>query len=238
MQQTLMIAMCGALQTKQFNDAPSKGVYSDVAIIRDMSLEQLQDEELAAKCRAAADISERDLYVNELFRRNYAKVARWCLRFTDDRETAADLAQEIFTKAYRNIQSFQAQAKFSTWLFSIARNHCLNAARANAKQATALSAHVDEEFISEIPSTGLSPYSMMEQKSSAKLVRELLNEALDEREKAVFTLHYGEELPLDSITRLLQLENQSGAKAYIVSAKRKLSRVVDRLKARGQYTRN
>jgi Sigma-70 region 2 len=103
MLQTLIIAMCGALQANQFKDALSEDVHTQIAIIRDMSPEQLQDEELVAKCRAAADIPERDLYVNELFRRNYAKVARWCLRFTDDRETAADLAQEIFTKAYRNI---------------------------------------------------------------------------------------------------------------------------------------
>jgi hypothetical protein len=40
---------------------------------------------------------------------------------------------------------------------------------------------------------------------------------------------------LDSITRLLRLENQSGAKAYIVSARRKLARSVQQWKARGQY---
>lgn len=209
-----------------------------VATIKDMSLEQLQDEELIAKCRGAAHINEGGPYLNELFRRNYAKVARWCLRFTDDRETAADLAQEIFTKAYQSIESFQSQAKFSTWLFSIARNHCLNAARANARQATALRVDGDDEFIFEIPSSGLSPYSAVEQQSSAKFVQDLMNEALDETEKVVFTLHYGEDLPLDAITRLLQLENQSGAKAYIVSAKRKLARLVGHLKSRGQYARN
>ena len=234
MQQTMTIAMLSALQA----NALPQSVHAPIAIIRNMSLEQLQDEELVAKCRSAADLPERDLYINELFRRNYTKVSRWCLRFTDDRETAADLAQEIFTKAYRNIHSFQGQSKFSTWLFVIARNHCLNTARASASQAAALRADVDEEFISEIPSGGPSPYSVMEREGSAKFVRELLNEALDETEKTVFTLHYGEELPLDSITRLLGLENQSGAKAYIVSAKRKLSRLVDRMKARGQHTRN
>jgi hypothetical protein len=42
-------------------------------------------------------------------------------------------------------------------------------------------------------------------------------------------------LPLDAITRLLGLENQSGAKAFIVSAKRKLARLTLQWKARGQY---
>ena len=42
------------------------------------------------------------------------------------------------------------------------------------------------------------------------------------------TLHYAEEFPLDAVTRLLKLDNASGAKAYIVSAKRKLARAVAR----------
>ena len=205
------------------------------AIIDPMSLEQLLDEELVAQYRSAAEAGEREQYINELFRRNYARVARWCLRFTDDRESAADLAQEVFAKAYQNLGSFQGQSRFSTWLFVVARNHCLNALRANARQATELKADDGEEILLEIADTAPTPYSALERESSAELVRTLLNEALDETEKVVFTLHYGEDVPLDAITRLLRLENQSGAKAYIVSAKRKLVRLVQQWKARGQY---
>jgi RNA polymerase sigma-70 factor (ECF subfamily) len=205
------------------------------AIIDPMPLEQLLDEELVARYRSAAEAGERDQYINELFRRNYARVARWCLRFTDDRESAADLAQEIFAKVYQNLASFQGQSKFTTWLFVIARNHCLNAVRANARQATELSAGDGEEILLEIPDSAPDAYSLAERVSSAKLVRALLNDALDETEKVVFSLHYGEDVPLETITRLLRLENQSGAKAYIVSAKRKLARLVQQWKARGQY---
>jgi RNA polymerase sigma-70 factor (ECF subfamily) len=205
------------------------------AIIDPMSLEQLLDEELVAHYRSTAEAGEREQYINELFRRNYARVACWCLRFTDDRESAADLAQEIFANVYQNLTSFQGQSKFTTWLFVIARNHCLNAVRANARQATELKADDGEEILLEIPDRAPSAYSVVESESSAKLVRTLLNEALDETEKVVFTLHYGEDVPLDAITRLLRLENQSGAKAYIVSAKRKLARLTQQWKARGQY---
>jgi RNA polymerase sigma-70 factor (ECF subfamily) len=207
------------------------------AIIERMSLEQLLDEELVAQYRSATEASQRDQYINELFRRNYARVARWCLRFAADRESAADLAQEVFAKAYQNLASFQGQSKFTTWLFVIARNHCLNAVRANARQATELTADDGEEILLEIPDQAETPYSAAERESSAKLVRNLLAEALDETEKVVFTLHYGDDVPLDAITRLLRLENQSGAKAYIVSAKRKLARLAQQWKARGQYKR-
>ena len=206
-----------------------------VAIIEAMSLEQLPDEELVAQYRSKAEVREREQYVDELFRRNYARVARWCLRFTADRESAADLAQEVFAKAYQNLPSFHGQSKFSTWLFVIARNHGLNAVRANARQATELKADDGEEILMAIADSSPNAHSVMEQTASAQLVRKLLSEALDETEKMVFTLHYGEEVPLDAITRLLRLENQSGAKAYIVSAKRKLARLVQQWKARGQY---
>jgi RNA polymerase sigma-70 factor (ECF subfamily) len=200
-----------------------------------MALEQLLDEELVARYRSSTEIRDRELYIDELFRRNYARVARWCLRFTADRESAADLAQEVFTRAYQNLSSFNGQSKFSTWLFVIARNHCLNAVRANARQATEQKADDGEEILLAIPDNSPNAHSVLEQTASAQLVRKLLSEALDETEKMVFTLHYGEEVPLEAITRLLRLENQSGAKAYIVSAKRKLARLVQQWKARGQY---
>lgn len=206
-----------------------------VAIISEMPLEELADEELARRYRDASNSREGDLFINELFRRNFTRVARWCFRFTDDRETAADLSQEILTKAYQNLNSFQGQSKFSTWLFVIARNHCLNAVRANARQATELKADVDEEFLAEIPDDRATAYTALERESSAKLVSELLNQGLDETEKVVFTLHYGEDLPLDAITRLLGLENRSGAKAFIVSAKRKLARLVQQHNAREKH---
>ncbi len=213
----------------------ASGAPGRVAIIDAMPLEDLADEELARRYRDTSDSREREQLINELFRRNFARVARWCLRFTADRETAADLSQEILTKAYQNLNSFQGQSKFSTWLFVIARNHCLNAVRANARQATELKADVDEEFIAEIPDEGATPYAALERESSAQLVSDLLNQGLDETEKVVFTLHYGEDLPLDAITRLLGLENRSGAKAFIVSAKRKLARLVQQHRVREKH---
>ena len=201
-----------------------------VAIITPMALEQLSDEELIANCRAATSPVLSRQYVDEAFRRNHPKIARWCFRFTRDRDSAADLAQEICAKAYQNLASFQNQSKFSTWLFSIARNHCINALRARSSQPTF---EGDEEIVTALPDrTANGPEESLVRQYDARLVRELLNEALDETEKVVFTLHFGEELSLDAITKMLALENASGAKAYIVSAKRKLARVVERWKAR------
>jgi hypothetical protein len=82
-----------------------------------------------------------------------------------------------------------------------------------------------------------APDTVLERAGEDRLVRRLLRDSLDEVETRVFTLHYAEDLPLDVITRLLKLNNASGAKAYIVSAKRKLARAVERWRAREQNAR-
>ena len=199
-------------------------------IIAAMALQDLSDEDLVARYREIAQSQERELCVNELFRRNYARVARWCLRFTSNRESAADLAQEVFTRAYQSLDSFQGQSKFSSWLFTIARNHCLNVIRVNSRQATELKTGCHPHFFGEIPDSREGPDAGLDRAATAEQVAQVLNSALDDTEKIIFTLHYGDEVPLDSITRMLGLENASGAKAYIVSAKRKLARWISQKK--------
>lgn len=51
------------------------------------------------------------------------------MRMLQDRDDAAEAAQEVFLLAYRNIRRFRQDAKFSTWLYRIAINHCISRAR-------------------------------------------------------------------------------------------------------------
>jgi RNA polymerase sigma-70 factor (ECF subfamily) len=169
--------------------------------------------------------------VQELFRRHYPKVVGWCLRFTGDREEAYDLAQTIFAKACRHLDSFRGQSKVSTWLYSITRSECMNHLKSRSRHP----ASAEGEDLDDLPDrAGPGPDQGLEQQAWSRLVHGLLDQALDDTEKKVFTLHYGDEVPLDSITRLLGLSNRSGAKAYIVSARRKLKRAVRLWKSRNE----
>jgi len=51
------------------------------------------------------------------------------MRMLQDRDDAAEAAQEVFLLAYRNIRRFRQDARFSTWLYRIAINHCVSRAR-------------------------------------------------------------------------------------------------------------
>jgi RNA polymerase sigma-70 factor (ECF subfamily) len=193
--------------------------------------ESLSDAELIANHLGAADRDGGMVWVQELFRRHYKKVVLWCFRFAGNQDEAYDLAQGIFVKVFCNLKSFRGDSKVTSWLYSITRSECMNFLKARSARADL----VGEEILEERPAgDGSSPDRFLEREGSARLVRALLDQALDRTEKTVFTLHYGDDMPLELITRLLGLENRSGAKAYIVSARRKLSRAIREWKAREQ----
>ena len=197
-------------------------------------VEPLSDEELVTRYRAAQNTSQGERWLNELFQRHHARVALWCLRITGNREEAADLAQGVFLKAFRYLDSYRGDSKFSTWLYSITRNHCFNEIKSRGSGPEELGEPVLVEVVDHAPSADVR----LERESEARMVRELVQNSLTEIEGRVFTLHYAEDVPLDAITRLLRLENASGAKAYIVSAKRKLARAAERWKAAGTRRRH
>ncbi len=191
---------------------------------------QLSDEELVAKYREHAGSPSADNWINELFRRYQSKVATWCYRFTGDRESATDLAQDIFLRAYRNLHSFRGDSRFSTWLFTIARNHCMNEMKARSVRPVTAN---DDLALDLEPAREESVLAALENEEARNSMRSLIEETLDETEKQVMTLHYGEEITLDVISRLLGLTNTTGAKAFIVSARRKLVAAAQRRSARG-----
>lgn len=191
-------------------------------------LEHVPDAEIVARYLAADRDGDGNVWIQELFRRHYEKVVTWCLRFAGNRDDAYDLAQGIFVRVQRHLSSFRGDSKFSTWLYSIARSECMSFLKTRSSRRDGPQ---DDELSEPADLEDSGPHEILERGRSAQLVRALLDRELDETEKQVFTLHYGEDVPLDAITRLLCLRNRSGAKAFIVSARRKLARAVERLRA-------
>lgn len=194
---------------------------------------QFSDEELVERYRGESS-PQRDPFLNHLFERHHARVAAWCYRMTGEADSAADLAQEVFLKAFQHLDSFRGQSKFTTWLYSIARNHCVDAMKSRA----AVLVTADEGMLERVEDVRIGDLlSALERREAETVVRQLIQESLDETEANVMRLHYVEELPLESVTRILGLTNASGAKAYIVSARRKLARAFERWTEREQRGR-
>ena len=191
-------------------------------------LRQLTDAELVSRYLAATRDEDGMASIQELFRRHYQTVVTWCLRLAGNRDDACDLAQGIFVRVQRNLGGFRGESKFSTWLYSIARSECMTFLKARPQRSEPAQ---EDEVLELADLITVGPDDFLERKAAGQMVRALLDGELDDVEKQVFTLHYGDDVPLETITRLLALRNRSGAKAFIVSARRKLARAVLRLRA-------
>lgn len=191
-------------------------------------MNQISDEELIARSRAALDQHERNAVIEELFHRHYQRVALWCVRWTGDGQKAQDLAQEIFLKVHRNLDSFHGDSKFTTWLYTVSRNHCINSDMASRSRECV---ELDEVLSSTLRSREPNPEEQFVFERKLATAKELIDRHLDETERQVLLLHYVEGLSLRMVSRLLKLTNTSGAKAYIVSGHRKLKVAMERLKA-------
>lgn len=83
--------------------------------------ESISDEELVEQTR------ERDpeMY-REIIVRYQSKLLRYAEKITNNRESAADVVQQAFIKAYKNLHGFNINRKFSSWIYRIVHNEAIN----------------------------------------------------------------------------------------------------------------
>ena len=80
------------------------------------------DEDLVRQCRAG-EVKSFDMLVG----RHQRTIFNLALRMVRDSDDAADIAQSVFVKAYENLEKFDPQFRFFSWLYRIAVNESLNA---------------------------------------------------------------------------------------------------------------
>lgn len=185
---------------------------------RYVHLDQLSDEELVEKARTEPALASDCLGI--LYRRFYPKVAYWCLRVCGDRDEAADLAQEVFVRVHSRLGSFRGESRFSTWLYQVTRSVAINRGESNRRRSSPLT---DLDSAPEMADPLPDAQEALARAEAAGELRAAMEE-LEPLEAKVLYLHFADGLTLPRITELLGLDNRSGAKAYIVSATRKLRR--------------
>jgi RNA polymerase sigma-70 factor, ECF subfamily len=159
---------------------------------------------------------------SQLLGRHQRQVYLWCRRYVREHERALDLAQEVLLSAYRAMPGFEGRARFSSWLFAIARNKCLNAVAARRLL-------VDDDADPDAqPDASPAPEADLELQQDEERVRRLLIEHLDETEREALWLSCFERMPVDEISRVLRLDNATGARGILQRARRKLRASLDR----------
>jgi len=81
---------------------------------------------------------------HELYEDYKFPLLNFIYRFCQDRRVAEELCQEVFIRVYKSASSYEAKAKFSTWLYRIATNICLNELRSGKYQYERVPSSLDK----------------------------------------------------------------------------------------------
>lgn len=120
------------------------------------------------------------------------------------RESAEDLAQEVFLRVYRARKNYRPDARFSTWIFTIANNVAKNAKRTLARRREiSVSAQAIDEPSTRLEelaaaASGLMPARQMDRSERAAMVRQAVD-ALDDRQRLALMLSKFEDMSYEEI---------------------------------------
>jgi len=169
-----------------------------------------KDEELVALYVT----SQRNEYFEEIYERYVNKVYRKCYSFVYNQEKAEDLTHDIFLKLIVKIGSFKETSKFSTWLYSITYNYCMDQIR-TGKRKTEVALYDNMEISDEDDGDQLDFHGNEISKSMKQM-------AADER--AILQMKYQEDFSIREIAETLKI-TESAVKMRLMRSKEKLKKI-------------
>lgn len=160
----------------------------------------------------------------DLVKRHQRFVFTLAMRFAKSREDAEEIAQDCFVKAYRSLESFQRQSKFTTWLYSIVYTTAMTTLR---KKRIATDSINDEDTFIQIEN---KPSSYDENNVENKSRSFYLNQAIDQLlpdDATIITLFYKGEQSLEEIAQTMDIEANT-VKVKLFRARQRLKDKLER----------
>jgi len=168
--------------------------------------------------------TQNNRYFDVLYNRYKDKIYGKCLSMLNDPEKSQDALQDIFIKVILNLSLFKQDSKFSTWLYSITYNYCIDVIRKDGKLITD---NLDDIKGNEMlpDDDGISEKQLLEIKVD-RLDR-VLNE-LPVKDKSVLIMKYQGDLSIKDISEMLG-KSESAVKMILKRAKEKSLIIYDEM---------
>jgi RNA polymerase sigma-70 factor (ECF subfamily) len=174
------------------------------------------DAEIMLRAKAG-DQSAFD-YLVQKYRR---PIVSFMYRMARNASAAEDLAQEVFLRVYRARASYEASAKFTTWLYRIATNLAVNHARDTRHERPEVTVSLDEPdeesgTTLELPDAGLTAEQAMVRRERMMAIRRKV-EALPEQQRLAVIMHKYQQMDYKEIAEVLK-KSESATKSLLFRA--------------------
>jgi len=151
-----------------------------------------------------------------LYNRFKGPVYAFCYKMLLDRDAAQDVMQETFLRVYENRDRLMKSSAFKSWLFTIARNQCLNALRRSGRHVGLEADSPDSPVIAD------TPFTEMEKSEQIRFVTRFL-ESLSPEYREVIVLREYQNLSYEEIAAVTR-STISAVKSRLFKARRKLAK--------------
>lgn len=143
-----------------------------------------------------------------------------CLRMLRNREEAEEAAQDTFIKTFKSLERYKGDAKFSTWLYKIAYNNCLDRLKKQKRRAPVVSLEITGENAASLSNV----FDSIDESDKKKTINECLN-LMEPEERFLLILYYLEEKSLKEISDIMNI-NTNNLKIKLFRGRKKLAGIV------------
>lgn len=144
------------------------------------------------------------------------------LRMLKQREEAEEVAQDTFIKVFKSLDKFKGDSKFSTWIYRVAYNTCLDNIKKNKKHLNNVA--IDEFTFNKLDTIDNALDHIINEERSV-LIKNCIDK-LPEDSSALLTLFYFEELSLEEISKIINIEANT-VKVKLFRARKKLAVILE-----------
>lgn len=165
----------------------------------------------------------------ELLRKYQKPLVNFVYRFLHSREEAEEIAQEIFLRVYASAGSYRPEAKFSTWIYRIATNLCLNEIRKTKGVVldSLETGGIDDEAMSLPDKSVPSPQELTEYSQLVEMIKKAIDR-LPPRQRLAVILNKYQGLSYREIAEVMEC-SEGAVKSYLHRAKENLLKLCGEL---------
>lgn len=174
----------------------------------------MSDEDALEQYLASQNVN----YFNLLYDRYTNKVYAKCMSMLRDQELAEDATQEIFVKILLSLSKFSGKSKFSTWLYSITYNYCIDQIRKEKNEN-----FVQVNDFSRIDKVDEDMYDSEIKETNVFRLKEVMDK-MNAEDKCILLMKYQDELSIKDICNILD-KTESAVKMKILRAKEKFLKI-------------